>query len=269
MDSSHQPYLASSIMLDFQHADIQQLIDQQGWRRLSPFDAVGSIYDYVRNEIKFGYNADDRLPASRVLRDGYGQCNTKGTLLMALLRAVGVATRIHGFTIFNELQRGAIPNYLFAVAPERILHSWVEVYFEGRWLNLEGYIIDRPYLNKVQQSVGETCQAFSGYGIATRCLSSPQVEWQGEDTYIQSEGIADDFGTFTTPDNFYQAHGSNLSGVKKILFRYLLRHLMNLNVSRIRNRGFAKKQIALRSSQRSSGKKERPESNYSARHSQS
>jgi len=230
-------YLATTAMLDFEHPAIQRLVDQQGWRHLTRYVAIGAIYNYVRDDILFGYNADDRLSASQVLKDGYGQCNTKGTLLMALLRAVGIPVRFHGFTIYNELQRGAIPNYLFAIAPERIIHSWVEVELEGRWINLEGYIIDKPYLKKVQESFSDQCEEFSGYGISTKCLSNPQVDWSGEDTYIQKEGIADDYGVYTQPDDFYNKKGSNLSGVKKLLFRYLIRHLMNLNVSKIRVNG--------------------------------
>jgi hypothetical protein len=156
---------------------------------------------------------------------------------MALLRAVGIPTRFHGFTIFNELQRGAIPNYIFSLAPKRIIHSWVEVYLDGRWLNLEGYIIDRQYLTKVQARFSDQCEAFSGYGIATQCLKKPAIEWQGEDTYIQRDGIADDFGIYSQPDDFYREHGSNLSGVKKLLFQYVLRHLMNNNVNNIRAQG--------------------------------
>jgi len=116
-------YLTTTAMLDFKHQDIQALVDQQGWRELSQYDAIGAIYNYVRDDILFGYNSDDRLSASRVLKEGYGQCNTKGTLLMALLRAVDIPVRFHEFTIFNELQLGAIPNYLFAKASERIIHS--------------------------------------------------------------------------------------------------------------------------------------------------
>jgi len=232
-------FLLATAMLDFNHPQIQQLIEQKKWRNLSQYDAIGAIYNYVRNEIVFGYNADDRLSASQVLKDGYGQCNTKGTLLIALLRAVGISTRFHGFTIYNELQRGAIPNYLFVLAPERIIHSWVEVYQNDRWLNLEGYIIDQPFLRQVQSNFSDQCEQFSGFGIATKCLATPNVDWKGEDTYIQSEGIADDFGVYTHPDDFYSSYGSNLSGIKKILFRYLLRHLMNLNVNRIRVNGIS------------------------------
>ncbi|MCL6417617.1 transglutaminase family protein [Aestuariirhabdus sp. Z084] len=240
-------YLLETPMLDFSNPDIQSLIARQGWQKLAEYDAIGAIYTYVRDDILFGYNADDRLSASQVLRDGYGQCNTKGTLLMALLRAVGIATRLHGFTIFNELQRGAIPEYLFVLAPKRIIHSWVEVYYEGRWINLEGYIIDRAYLNRVQQGLGEVqnglggqCAQFSGYGIATPCLANPEVDWRGKDTYIQREGIADDFGVYAQPDDFYGSQGSNLSGLRKVLYQYVFRYLINFNVNRIRAKGLHK-----------------------------
>ena len=250
--SSESDALVATPMLDFHHPSIQALVQDQGWQALSAYQAIGAIYTYVRDGIKFGYNLDDRLAASKVLKDGYGQCNTKGTLLMALLRAVGVPTRIHGFTIYNALQRGAIPNYLFKLAPDRILHSWVEVYLEGEWINLEGYIIDQDYLTKVQQafsgSLADGCEQFSGYGIATKCLSKPPVDWQGQDTYIQKEGIADDFGTYSQPDDFYRQYGTNLTGLKKALFRYLIRHLMNWNVNGIRKKGLMLKKSKVKAS---------------------
>ncbi len=84
-------YLSPTSLLDFEAGPIQRLVADHGWMTLSQADRIGAAYDFVRNEILFGYNSDDALPASRVLTDGYGQCNTKGTLLMALLRALGVA----------------------------------------------------------------------------------------------------------------------------------------------------------------------------------
>ena len=235
-------YLYTSPMLDFNSPSIVQLIENRGWKRLSPYDAIEAVYNFVRDDIKFGYNKDDTLPASQVLADGYGQCNTKGTLLMALLRGVGIPARFHGFTIYNELQKGAIPNYLFFFAPKRIIHSWVEVYFDGQWLDLEGYIIDKTYLGKIQESFADQCSsngsdAFSAYGIATKCLKKPENDWKGSSTYIQKEGIADDYGIYDQPDEFYAEKGSNLKGVKRFLFRYVLRHLMNINVSKIREKG--------------------------------
>ena len=41
---------------------------------------IRDSYNYVRDDVLFGYNIDDGISASKVLADGYGQCNTKGTL---------------------------------------------------------------------------------------------------------------------------------------------------------------------------------------------
>ena len=119
-------------LLDYKSPQIQQLILERGWQALPEFERIGAIYDFVRNEIKFGYNESDNLPASSVLIDGIGQCNTKGTLLMALLRANGIHCRLHGFTINKSLQKGAITGWAYVLAPKSIIHSWVEILFEGR-----------------------------------------------------------------------------------------------------------------------------------------
>ncbi len=232
-----EKHTQNTSMLDFNHPNIQKLIDTKLWRELSEFEAIKQIYNFVKDQIKFGYNADDKLKASQVLADGYGQCNTKGTLLIALLRAVNIPTRIHGFTIDNSLQKGAIPFYLFHFAPQRILHSWVEVHYQNRWVNLEGYIIDQQYLSQVQNKFSHISNSFSGYGIATKNLQKPQINWHGNSTYIQKEGIAEDFGIYDQPDDLYRHKGSNLRGFKKTLFRYIFRHLMNNNIKRIRSTG--------------------------------
>jgi transglutaminase-like putative cysteine protease len=233
MSDAMHPLLAATPLLDVHHPDIEALVARRGWRTLSPYDRIGAVYDFVRNEIAFGYNEGDELAASRVLADGIGQCNTKSTLLMALLRAVGIPCRFHGFTIDKRLQKGAITGLAYWLAPQRIIHSWVEVSLEGRWIALEGFILDAPYLASLQRRFPQA-RRFCGYGAATPDLSAPGVEWRGEDTYIQKEGIADDFGTFDSPDAFYARHGSNLSGIKRWLYERVIRHAMNRNVARIR-----------------------------------
>jgi len=229
-------YIASSELLNYHHPTIQALIDHKGWRTLTSEQALQAVYYFIRDEIQFGYNRDDIIPASDVLNDGYGQCNTKNTLLMALLRALNIPCKLHGFTIYNALQRGVIPDYLMLFAPKRILHSWVEVKIKGEWLNHEGFIIDKALLTQVQQAYPKR-KNFNGYGIAVSNLQCPNNENTTESTYIQSDGIADDFGRFDTPDDFYNLNGSNLKGVKKWLYRIALRQLINRNVQTLRNNG--------------------------------
>jgi transglutaminase-like putative cysteine protease len=233
MSDAMHSRLTATPLLDLHHPAIEALVARRGWRTLSPYDRIGAVYDFVRNEVAFGYNEGDELPASRVLADGIGQCNTKSTLLMALLRGVGIPCLFHGFTIDKPLQKGAITGLAYLLAPQRIIHSWVEVSLEGRWIALEGFILDAPYLASLQRRF-PVARRFCGYGAATPDLSAPGVEWRGEDTYIQQEGIADDFGVFDSPDAFYARHGSNLSGLKRWLYERVIRHAMNRNVARVR-----------------------------------
>lgn len=226
--------LQETTLLDFEHPSLQGLIRERGWMTLPDKERIGAIYDFVRNEVGFGYNLADDLPASQVLADGIGQCNTKGTLFMALLRGAGIPCRFHGFTIDKALQKGAITGVAYLLAPRSIIHSWVEVWFDDRWVELEGFILDQDYLGKLQERFGDRDGAFCGFGAATPDLMNPGVEWTGGNTYIQKDGINHDFGVFDDPDSFYAKHGANLSGAKKWLFQGLIRHWMNRNVARIR-----------------------------------
>lgn len=227
-------YIQASLLLDFHHPQIVALVALRGWDKLDDYHRIGAVYHYVKDEMLFGYNSHDNLKASEILADGYGQCNTKGTLLMALLRALGIPCRLHGFSIAQALQKGAIPPGIYQLAPKTILHSWVEVYFDGRWINLEGYILDPAYLGAIQQRFAAQGDTFCGYGVATRCLSAPAVEWQGTDTYIQKEGIVKDYDVFAHPDEFYRRKGINLSGLKGWAYAKVIRHIINWNVARLR-----------------------------------
>ena len=226
-----------TVLLDYRHPSLDALIRDRGWRSLPEFERVGAIYNFVRDDIPFGYNIADDLPASQVLADGIGQCNTKGTLLMALLRGCGVPCRVHGFTIDKSLQRGAITGIAYRLAPRNIVHSWVEIWFESRWVNLEGLILDKQYLQRLQQRFADHRGAFCGFGAATPDLQNPPIDWSGTDTYIQKNGINQDFGVYDCPEEFYASHGANLSGLKRWLFQRVIRHWMNRNVDRIRGGG--------------------------------
>ncbi|UTW66106.1 transglutaminase family protein [bacterium SCSIO 12643] len=231
-----EKYLEETALLNFSHHSIEALIKSKEWDQLNEFDKVQKVYNFVRDEIKFGYNTGDDIQASRILEDGYGQCNTKSTLLMALLRAIEIPNRIHGFTINKALQKGAITGIWYQIAPENILHSWVEVWLDGKWYFLEGVILDRDYISVVQRENRETSGAFCGYGIYTEELQNPAIDWNKNHTFIQRMGINNDFGVFDSPDQFYEKHHQNLNLIKKWFYENVIRHLMNRNVNSIRNK---------------------------------
>lgn len=227
-------YLQETKMLNYHHSSIKLLIEENQWASDDDFQKILKIYNFVRDNILFGYNTDDTISASEVLNDGYGQCNTKGTLFMALLRAVGIPCRLHGFTIDKRLQKGAMTGLIYKLSPRNIIHSWVEVQYKGHWYNMEGFILDSLYLNKLQKKFSDCTTSFCGYGAATDNFQNPQVDWNINDTYIQKKGINNDFGVFYSPDEFFEKYQQRLSPLKKWLYQNIVRHLMNRNVERIR-----------------------------------
>lgn len=227
-------YLKETRMLNYSDERIQRLIKDRKWKNADKFECLKAIYNFVRDEILFGYNVDDSILASQVLSDGYGQCNTKGTLFMALLRACGIPCRVHGFTIDKKLQKGAMTGFVYKSAPKNVFHSWVEVYFEEQWYELEAFILDKAYLTKLQEKNSDCIGAFCGYGVAVKDFKHPVIDFEWNNTYIQSEGINQDFGVYDSPDELLKEHHQEISGVKAFLYRNLGRHLMNRNVRRIR-----------------------------------
>lgn len=228
-------YLRETRMVDFSNPAIQKLIQNMKWKEMGEFERIKAIYNYVRDDVLFGYNIDDGISASKVLADGYGQCNTKGTLFMALLRACNIPCRVHGFTIDKSLQKGAMTGFVYRNAPKNIFHSWVEINFENQWYELEAFILDKTYIKKLRERNPECKGAFCGYGVAVKDFRNLIIEFDRNNTYIQSEGINQDFGVYDSPDDLLKEHHQEMSAVKAFLYRNLGRHLMNRNVNKIRN----------------------------------
>lgn len=120
-------------------------------------------------------------------------------------------------------------------APQNVFHSWVEVYFEETWYELEAFILDKQYLEKLQAMNTDCVGAFCGYGVAVMDFQHPIIDFNRNNTYIQSEGINQDFGVYDCPDDLLKEHHQELSLIKKVAYRYYGRHIMNRNVRKIRN----------------------------------
>lgn len=228
-------YLKETKLLDYNNENIQNLIKNRNWESLDNYYKIEKIYNFVRDEIDFGYNVRDDIPASKILLEGFGQCNTKGILFMALLRAVSIPCRIHGFTINKSLQKGAMTGIVYKLAPKDVIHSWIEVLYEDKWYELEGFILDKKYLNKLQKKFRNCKNDFCGYGVATKNFKNPLINWNKNNTYIQKEGINKDFGIYIDPDSFFKKHHQNISHLKEFMYKNIGRHIMNKNVRKIRD----------------------------------
>lgn len=233
--------LEETPLLDYSHPRIAGLVEARGWDDTGIDDRAKAVYEYVRDEIPFGYNREEVIPASQVLSEGLGQCNTKGTLLMALLRRCDVPCRFHAFTVDKRLQAGLMPAGLFKLLPESIIHSWVEARLDDAWRNLEGFIIDTALLSRIQSRFPSWQGSFCGYGLACDELQHPSNGWARNDTYIQHRAINGDLGIYDSPDRFYMSHHSNVSGLKGFVWRWAYYRPTNRNVEKIRAGRFPQK----------------------------
>ena len=73
------------------------------------------------------------------------------------------------------------------------------------------------------------------HSVAVRDLHHPTIDFDRNNTYIQSEGINQDFGIYDSPDELLREHHQEMSRLKVYIYRNLGRHLMNANVRKIRN----------------------------------
>lgn len=100
---------------------------------------------------------------------------------------------------------------------------------------MEGFILDKKYLRKLQQQKSDCTGAFCGYGVAVKDFQNPVIDFDRNNTYIQSEGISQDFGIYDSPDELLIEHHQEMSVIKAFAYRNVGRHLMNRNVKKIRN----------------------------------
>ena len=119
-------------------------------------------------------------------------------------------------------------------APKNIFHSWVEVYLENRWYELEGFILDKAYLKQLQNRFTKCTGPFCGYGAAVKNFKHPIIDFNRNNTYIQSEGITQDFGIYDCPDTLLKEYHQEMSTIKTFAYKYIGRHLMNYNVKKMR-----------------------------------
>jgi hypothetical protein len=230
-------YLKETNLVDYNHPRIQQLIEERKWRSGTEFEKIKQIYDFVKEEIIFGYNAKDDFSASEVLQQGYGQCNTKSTLLIALLRGVGVPARTHGFMIDKTMQKGALAGLTYLLAPSKIIHAWAEVYYQGKWVALEGVIPDQGFYNAVQDRLQRRQDGYYGYAIAMKDKCAENMCFTGMDTFSQNLAITDDLGIYASPDYFFHKYSNTPTLIKSFLFEKIFSKRLNKRLQKIRSLG--------------------------------
>lgn len=228
-------YLEPSHLLDYIHPTIEELITSKGWDTIKvKADLIGEVYTFVRDKIAYGYTKSFALPASKILKKGYGNCITKSTLLMALLRAVGIPCRFHAMTIRKVIFRGLLPKFSYKLVIDHPYHAWIEVQYNNKWLAMEGHIVDRPYIAKLQAKFPDYMGSFYGYGIAVLNFRNPDNRWNEDNTYVQNQAIEEDLGIFDTPDDFFTHCPESIAYTRSFRYRAVIRRRLNKSIMAVR-----------------------------------
>lgn len=198
-------------------------IDEELFSERLGVDAESNDYRITEKELPFAEEVDEDTTVD------------KATLLMALLRSVNIPCRLHAFNVSKDFQKGALPQIIYLLAPKYILHTWVEVFFNDKWIALEGVIIDKDYLYTVQQKYTEYKGIFKKFAIATKDLETVNIAWTGNDVFIQKEAVVDDYGIFSSPDILFSKHTQNMSKIKLYLYSHIGTKMMTKRVFKIRN----------------------------------
>ena len=193
-------YLRTDGSAGLQRSAAGEILARHSWAALPEQERIGAVCDFVRDEIPFGYNSSDDLPASAVLADGYGQCNTKTTLLMALLRGSGIGSPPSWSHHRQGNSSDVAGSARFRVRARH--HPWAEgVGCGGRWVEPGELISTRLSV----QRAGRTPVAqdhSSAMAWAPTTWREPPVRWCGILYNDQATGINEDFGVYDDPDSF-------------------------------------------------------------------
>ncbi len=192
-------WLKETTYIDYSNFSIKAKILELTNSQQTDKEKAISIFLFVRDEIKFGWsNKFYDSKASEVLADKVGYCNTKSTLLVALLRGAGIPAKQHFVEITGKVLYG------FSIPSSIVDHSYTEVYLDKKWISIDSYVIDK---NLFQNSIAKLKQEGleQGYGIH----SKGSIEWDGEsDSFIQyvptQRTKSKDWGNFADIEEFYK-----------------------------------------------------------------
>lgn len=195
------------------------------------------LFEYVRDDVKFRFPEDgDFVSASDTIRLGYGQCNTKATLLLALCGASGIPARIHFSLISKEIQKGFFTGILYWLLPKKVSHSWIEVEMGGRWRHVDTFINDLALLEAAQDELKKRNWSV-GFSVAMAGEKVGAGLDLDKEEFQQMAAVTDDHGVWDDPADYYASSlYNNRPGVIRLWIYRRIIGVINARVDRLRQR---------------------------------
>ncbi len=209
-------------------------------------DKAVALHNYVRDAVRFGFNKYfDASTPETTLASGRGQANPKSWLMAALFRAAGFECFQRFVVIPKTILQDVFPPNQDWLIPSEISHSFVEVQVEGRWCQIDSYVVDNQLMEAGSARLRREGREM-GYGVR---LGGTNI-WDGRgDAFSQFSGdlMIEDHGRVTDPEEFYKdkryrnkAFGIPLNTIYRLLGERGVGPI-NANLDRIRRLGWVER----------------------------
>lgn len=224
-----------AILSDFDHPTIKAKAEQLTTGEVSLLEKLESLFYFVRDDVKFGFPPKwDDVKASEVLEYGYGYCNTKATLFVALCKSLGISARIHCGLIDVNIMKGIFPSFAFPFLPKAGPHSWIDVEIDGGWKPIDSYINDKEFYAGALRRLKESGKTI-GYSVSLMEGQSSCEFNFGEKGFVhmgavlEDHGAWEDFSEYMSTDRYVRMNRMQLMAYPMIA------RLSNRNIERIRS----------------------------------
>jgi len=188
---------------------------------------AAAIHQFVRRLTFEAHPESTGVCASEILRQGSGDCHTKGLLFVALCRAAGLPARL----LFLRVRTGFLQGVLQDAPPE-MPHAVGQVYLDGEWRSTDGYVVDPVLFARAKQHLYEEA-IDSGWGI----VDAARAYWDGEKDCLhqfRTEDIVMSYGVFHDPIHFYASGRAGGQGWLGAIRYAVGARLVNRRVAEIR-----------------------------------
>mgnify|MGYP006147382039 FL=1 len=197
-----QRWLGNTPLLDIHHPRIRLLAVRLTQLKYGQRAKAQACFEYVR-ALPFGcIGTGTGVPALVVLQLKRGDCHTKSTLLVALLRSLDIPARLRFVSLHADFLQGIID-----LGDQPVEHCCVEVLLDGRWRAIDSHVMDLSLAEASRQRLLDESRSV-GYGMHVR----GSVDWDGDSDSFTPFVTDDpqhmplkDWGVFDDPYQFYSS----------------------------------------------------------------
>lgn len=183
-----EAYVQSTKYCDSESGEVKAKAEQLAKDVNTPGDAAMEVFQFVRDEFKFGFTPVDQK-ASVTLQGKLGWCVNKTNLQIALLRSLGIPARYHQVALSKKSLEGIISRTLYKGMDERIgFHPWCECFIDDKWIVCDLFIDKDTYGAAIEKGLYDA-EYF------------PTVDWDGQnDLIIVNHWLLEDIGVHASYD---------------------------------------------------------------------